>query len=95
MNIKDKTENETNSNAPKDALPNEAIAQSLRIDSPKAANLKVYEWATQWGLKPRQIIESARRLNIRVQNRLTRLAPADAKRVLAEIQNPTPDSETT
>ncbi len=93
MTTEEKTENEAMSNAPKESQSHNATAHSSRTDPVNPANQKVYEWARQWGLKPRQVVETARKLDIRVQNRLTRLVSSDAQRILAEINNPTSDTD--
>ncbi|GJM25345.1 MAG: hypothetical protein DHS20C16_17600 [Phycisphaerae bacterium] len=69
------------------------MTHSSENESPKATNRKVYEWASLWDCKPRRVIQVARQLDIRVQNRLTRITPTDAKRILAAIQTPSDDVE--
>ena len=84
----DKTPAITEPNDPKDPASSARATESATRSERGSTNLKVYEWAAKWGYKPRQVIVAARRLNLRVQNRLTRLPTVDAQRVLAEIRNP-------
>ncbi len=93
MTTKDRLTGAANDDAPKEMDSNSPATHLDRIDSPKAENLKVYEWANRWGFKPRQVVDAARRLNMRVQNRLTRLSTSDANRILTELQSPAGDSE--
>jgi hypothetical protein len=85
--------NASDADAPKETDSDAPMTHSAKNDSPKAENLKVYEWAATWGCRPRQVIEVARRLNIRVQNRLTRLSPTNAHRILTDIESASADSE--
>ena len=88
MTTKDRLPGAANDDAPKEMHSDSPTTDIRRIDSPKAENIKVYEWATRWGFKPRQVVDAARRLNMRVQNRLTRLSTSDANRILSELQSP-------
>ncbi len=93
MTTNDKAAVDMNSDAPKHPDSRARATEPPRKTSCQPKNLKAYEWAAKWERKPREVILAARRINLRVQNRLTRLAPVDAARILTEIENPKTDSE--
>ncbi len=58
----------------------------------KKPGIKTHELATELGLKPRAILDTARSLGIPLQNRLTRMDSEAAQRIGAQLHAPPGDA---